>query len=221
MSKTLDPITKSILVKTLRESRSRTLIITSIAAMTLVFLNACGDGTEHVVDNDNSSTADTNDLPNAILEETGEFRKTLSTGFEIKAKAEGIESTLLGYIESNDAIGDDKWFKFDRLSFAEGNSQIEIEQSMNQLTNMAEILRAFPNVALTVGGYTDSIGSEEANIETSQARAQAVVNALVELGADGSRLEPKGYGIAHPMASNDPEEGRVQGGQIAVLVTAK
>ena len=46
--------------------------------------------------------------------------------------------------------------------------------------------------------HTDSRGSEQANIELSQKRAQSVVNYLIEKGIATDRLTAKGYGKSKP-----------------------
>ena len=86
---------------------------------------------------------------------------------------------------------------------------------------MAKILKAFSAVNLKIGGYTDNTGSAEGNLNLSQKRADAVKNAIVAMGIDGSRITTEGYGSAHPVATNDTEEGRKQNRRIAINVTSK
>jgi outer membrane protein OmpA-like peptidoglycan-associated protein len=92
---------------------------------------------------------------------------------------------------------------------------------MQEVTNIAEILKAFPNVELKIGGYTDNVGKEELNQKLSADRAFNVVKALVEQGIDSNRVVAEGYGSKYPVAANDTEEGRAQNRRIAVRVTKK
>jgi OmpA-OmpF porin, OOP family len=150
------------------------------------------------------------------------YAKKLASGFELKGNKDGIESQLVGFIEdASAAIDKKKWFNFDRLLFQTGKSEIDMDKSADQLTNMVEVLKAFPNVKIKIGGYTDNVGSEAGNMKLSAARATAVVNYLVGKGIDKARLASEGYGAQHPVASNDTEEGRAQNRRIAVNVTAK
>lgn len=59
-------------------------------------------------------------------------------------------------------------------------------------------------------------------MKLSQQRAETVVNALVGMGTDKSRLSPEGYGSQHPVCpANDTEECKAKNRRIAVRVTAK
>ena len=150
------------------------------------------------------------------------YEKTLGSGFKLLgATSTGIESQLVGFIEDNTKVVDkETWFNFDRLLFDSAKSTLQ-PSSQEQLVNIAEILKAFPNVKIKIGGYTDNVGDDKANMKLSSERANTVMSELVKLGINKSRLESEGYGKEHPVASNDTEEGRQQNRRIAVRVTAK
>ena len=58
----------------------------------------------------------------------------------------GIESKLVAFIEdSNRPVDKDTWFSFDRLEFETGSAQLR-PTSQEQLRNVAEILKAYPQV---------------------------------------------------------------------------
>ena len=61
---------------------------------------------------------------------------------------------------------------------------------------------------LTMTGHTDNQGSDAYNLHLSQQRADAVARWLVEQGIDPARLEAKGAGELHPVASNEMAAGR-------------
>lgn len=55
--------------------------------------------------------------------------------------------------------------------------------------------------------HTDSRGDDQANLKLSEARAAAVVAALVKKGVACERLIAVGFGEQKPIASNDTPEG--------------
>lgn len=152
---------------------------------------------------------------------SGIISRVLPSGAEMSVAAGGVEDKLIGFISDETAeISKAVWFDFDRLNFETGSAALTAD-SMDQVGNIQAILEAYPAVNLKIGGYTDNKGSEQANMRISQARADAVVAALVERGVDPARLEAEGYGPQHAVASNDTAEGRARNRRIAVSVRAK
>lgn len=79
------------------------------------------------------------------------------------------------------------------------------------LDEVARVLVALPNVVrLEVQGHTDTIGAIAVNQSLSQARAEAVVQALVARGVPQEKLVPVGYGPTRPIGANDTDEGRAK-----------
>jgi outer membrane protein OmpA-like peptidoglycan-associated protein len=78
------------------------------------------------------------------------------------------------------------------------------------LDEAVEILREQPGIDVSVDGHTDAVGSDEYNERLSERRARAVADYLARHGIDRARLQPRGFGESHPVASNDSAEGRAQ-----------
>jgi len=149
------------------------------------------------------------------------FKSKLPNGVELNIPQFGIESKLLSFIQdSSKPVDDTTWFNFDRLRFDTGKATLEAS-SEEQLNNIAEILKAYPNVHVKIGGYTDNTGNPDANKTLSESRAKTVMDALISKGIDASRLEAEGYGDQHPVGDNATEEGRAQNRRIALRVTQK
>lgn len=68
-----------------------------------------------------------------------------------------------------------------------------------------------------IDGYTDNVGDKAANQKLSEERANSVMNWLVEHGVDRSRLSAKGFGEAHPIASNDTADGRAKNRRVELV----
>lgn len=158
------------------------------------------------------------------LKETanGMWERGLPGGATIEANKEGVEYSLIDFIEGDAAVDKTTWFNFDALRFKTGSADLDAEYSKRQINNMVAVMKAYPNVKLKIGGYTDSDGGDEANMKLSERRASNVMAAIVAKGIDGSRLAAEGFGEAHPMCpANDTPECKAQNRRIAARVTAK
>lgn len=149
------------------------------------------------------------------------IQKTLSTGVDLSFPEFSIENELITFIEDKARpVDKETWFNFRNLTFESGSAVID-SASEKEVDNIAEILKAYPEVSIKVGGYTDNTGSDETNTRLSAERAANVVAALVERGIPSARLDSEGYGPLHPVADNATQAGRDQNRRIAVRVTAK
>jgi OmpA-OmpF porin, OOP family len=145
----------------------------------------------------------------------------LPNGVELNIPEFGVERKLIAFIQDATKPVDDKtWFSFDRLTFDFGKATLKPE-SAEQLKNVAEILKAYPEATIKLGGYTDNKGPADFNLKLSQDRADNVMAELVKLGIDAGRMKAEGYGEQYPVASNEIEEGRAQNRRIDLRVTRK
>ncbi len=155
--------------------------------------------------------------------QTGDFLVALPTGrtyalsvkspgylyhsetFALEEKAEqktyDIRVELLKVAEGNAVVLKNVFFDLDK-------SDLKL-RSKPELGNLADFLRAHPNVRIQIGGHTDSQGDDAYNKDLSERRAAAVKEYLVENeGVAADRITTKGYGAGRPIASNDTAEGR-------------
>jgi OmpA-OmpF porin, OOP family len=147
--------------------------------------------------------------------------RQLVDGTTLNIPERGVEGSLLEFIQNSNRTPDKTtWFDFDRLLFDTGSATLQ-PQSGEQLHNIAAILKAYPNVHLKIGGYTDNVGSADQNMKLSQARAVNVMDELVHLGVAPGRLTAQGYGEEHAVADNSTEAGRALNRRISMLVTQK
>jgi len=95
----------------------------------------------------------------------------------------------------------------DKITFDPGSTEINAASGAI-IDRIAEVLQECGELPFEVAGYTDSQGREESNAALSQARAAAVINALLARRVLVSGLRAVGYGEADPIADNETEEGR-------------
>jgi outer membrane protein OmpA-like peptidoglycan-associated protein len=88
-------------------------------------------------------------------------------------------------------------------------SAVLLPASDAAIAEIARLLTDRPDLSVYVVGHTDSVGTLEANLTLSRARAEAVVEALgARFGVAAGRAVPAGVGPLAPVASNLTEAGR-------------
>ena len=83
-------------------------------------------------------------------------------------------------------------------------------ESMGTINYVVKMMQDHPELKFSVEGHTDSDGDDASNLKLSDARAKAVMDQMVKLGIENSRLTSKGLGESKPMAGNDTPEGKAQ-----------
>ena len=91
--------------------------------------------------------------------------------------------------------------------------------SQQQLTQIADKLKACPDPKVSVVGHTDNSGNDAINVPLSNNRAKAVADYLVSQGVVGDRVTSKGVGSAEPVAPNDTPAGKAQNRRVAITVS--
>ena len=101
-----------------------------------------------------------------------------------------------------------------RITFRSGSAEMTTQgQAEAKSFARALLLPQLSRRRFEIAGHTDASGSAEHNLALSQARAEAVMDYLVDNGVERSRLEAKGYGsedLALPNAPRDPANRRVE-----------
>jgi OOP family OmpA-OmpF porin len=83
---------------------------------------------------------------------------------------------------------------------------------------LARALRGDPELTMEIGGHTDSVGDDDANLTLSRERAESVRAALELAGIPGTNMIAVGYGETRPIGDNDREEGRAGNRRIEFTV---
>lgn len=96
----------------------------------------------------------------------------------------------------------------------------EIKPSAGEaLGKLAQYLTQHPDRRVLIEGFTDSVGSDQANLTLSQRRSQAVAEALRARGVDPSRIDTRGYGEDYPVASNASSSDRALNRRVEVYIS--
>jgi outer membrane protein OmpA-like peptidoglycan-associated protein len=90
---------------------------------------------------------------------------------------------------------------------------------MRTAQKLADVLQQNPQRTVLVEGFTDSTGAASHNQELSERRATAVRSALQELGVARERVAIRGYGQAHPVASNNTAQNRQLNRRVEIVLS--
>ena len=103
------------------------------------------------------------------------------------------------------------------IYFDTGKAELKPESDA-AVAEIARLLKADPALKVYVVGHTDNVASLDLNTKLSQARAEAVVQALAARhGIAAARLIGRGVGPLAPVASNDSDEGRARNRRVELV----
>jgi outer membrane protein OmpA-like peptidoglycan-associated protein len=88
-----------------------------------------------------------------------------------------------------------------------------------KMAKVSGILLAYPALKLQLEGHTDSVGTDDYNMNLSQQRADAVRAFLAEQGVPADNITAVGLGKSDPVASNDTAAGRQQNRRVELVVS--
>ncbi len=170
------------------------LLYTSHAGETVLIKSASQGRGELVSDT-------TSDRKKQIVSEMNVSIPT-NSGMSVREVADGIILSLGNIL-----------FDFNKFTLKKGFD--------SKLEKVAEVLKKYPSIDLTVSGFTDNIGSEEYNTVLSENRAKTVADFLIGHGISPSRLSYSGYGSSNPVSANDSEEGRALNRRVEIKLITK
>jgi outer membrane protein OmpA-like peptidoglycan-associated protein len=87
-----------------------------------------------------------------------------------------------------------------------------------KLARISGIILTHPGLTLQVEGHTDSVGSDQLNMQLSEKRAWAVRDYLTQQGINPALITARGFGKTQPVASNDTAAGRQQNRRVEMIV---
>lgn len=106
-----------------------------------------------------------------------------------------------------------------RVLFASGSTSVG-PGSDSEIAELAQFLNEHSNTKAEIQGHTDSTGSPAKNKILSQARADAVKNALItKHNIPAERVNSVGFGSAQPVADNKTIEGRHDNRRVMAIIS--
>ncbi|UPW19948.1 OmpA family protein [Agarivorans sp. TSD2052] len=94
------------------------------------------------------------------------------------------------------------------ILFDTGKAEIKPD-SAGELADLAQVLSDYPKLEIDIVGHTDNVGAKRDNRKLSAARAEAVMDYLIdEHGISEDRLNTIGRGQTQPVADNGTDKGR-------------
>lgn len=155
------------------------------------------DSGEVVTDTANTNTTDTaRGISASQVDENIDLN-----GTPLKGYRGGMEDRMIAFLKSdgyknaqNDNALKDTWYNFDHVNFKTGSANQLEAGSEGQLQNLAAILKAYPDVKVKIGGYTDKTGDEANNQKLSEDRAEFISSWLEKQGVGSQIMGAEGYG---------------------------
>jgi outer membrane protein OmpA-like peptidoglycan-associated protein len=119
------------------------------------------------------------------------------------------------------SMSDTEIFILEQVQFDTNKATIK-KVSDPLLDEVAGVLRGHPDILrIEVQGHTDNRGTRTVNLALSQARAEAVVRALVKRGIAPGRLTAKGYGQSVPLVANVTDHARAKNRRVQFKILEK
>jgi outer membrane protein OmpA-like peptidoglycan-associated protein len=97
-------------------------------------------------------------------------------------------------------------------------SAVLASKSKPLLDNLYDIVNRCPDLAIEIGGHTDSDGKSGSNKRLSERRANSVSTYLVAKGIPASRMNIVGYGEDQPLVANDSHANKAKNRRIEFSV---
>ena len=89
--------------------------------------------------------------------------------------------------------------------------------SRSIIAQIVAMLKANPDLQISIEGHTDNTGTAQRNKTLSEQRAQAVRDAITAENIDAARLATVGWGQEKPVADNKSEDGRAKNRRVELV----
>ena len=109
------------------------------------------------------------------------------------------------------------------INFASGGSKLDAD-AIDALEKALASPQMASGLPITLSAHSDSVGTDEANLDASEERGLAVARWLIDEGIDESRITVIAFGEQNPIAPNaladgsKNEEGRAANRRVEILI---
>jgi outer membrane protein OmpA-like peptidoglycan-associated protein len=139
-----------------------------------------------------------------------------SARIDLKAGQTGVAALTLS--PSRVVVKQDSIQILDKVYFDLDKATLKPE-SFPILEEVANTLKLHPEIRrVEVAGHTDSRGSDQYNLELSDARVNTVRLFLITQGVDASRLTSRGYGESRPIDPREDEDGWARNRRVEFVI---
>ncbi len=140
-------------------------------------------------------------------------------GYYMDQQEKKLRQQLAGTGVSVTRVGDNIILNMPgNITFATNSSDVN-SGFYATLNSVSLVLKEFNKTIVSVMGHTDSTGSDEMNMNLSQARANSVAQYLINQGLFPQRLVVQGLGETRPIATNNTPEGRQQNRRVEIQLS--
>jgi OOP family OmpA-OmpF porin len=108
--------------------------------------------------------------------------------------------------------------KLENVHFKQGEAVL-LPESFPVLDKLVKMLKDNEGMEIELSGHTDNQGDPQLNLKLSEDRVILIKNYLISKGIHAKRVQGKGYGGSHPVASNAKEETRKLNRRVDFKVT--
>lgn len=105
------------------------------------------------------------------------------------------------------------------ITFDTDSSELRAD-FMDTLKSVAKVVQEYKDTLVTIGGHTDSTGSERYNQLLSERRAASVAEVLLSQGVAFERVAARGNGELRPIADNSSATGRASNRRVEISLEA-
>jgi outer membrane protein OmpA-like peptidoglycan-associated protein len=128
--------------------------------------------------------------------------RNITSDMVIEHKDFNLEPIKVNTVQENVVITlNNVFFDFDQVTLK--------QESFPELNRIVNLMKEKSGMKIEIAGHTDSIGTDDYNLNLSERRANSVMHYLLEKGQiEKDRITIVFFGESKPIESNDTKEGR-------------